>query len=64
MIVLEIFQKDTGYIIQKKVVHVLNSLVKYLAYLKKKNSTFVIMTQITNRKLLSKVLKLRNNISP
>ena len=58
MIVLEIFQKDTGYIIQKKVVHVLNSLVKYLAYLKKKNSTFVIMTQITNRKLLSKVLKL------
>ena len=36
MIVLEIFSKGYRLYNTKKVVHVLNSLVKYLAYLKKK----------------------------
>lgn len=64
MIVLEIFSKGYRLYNTKKSCTCTQFLGQILSLFEKKNSTFVIMTQITNRKLLSKVLKLRNNISP
>ena len=57
MIVLEIFSKGYRLYNTKKSCTCTQFLGQILSLFEKK-STFVIMTQITNRKLLSKVLKL------